>query len=117
MDGDIEIVVQGLRPGEKMYEELFISDSHGTTPIQKVFTADETWIKWSELSKKLDALSFLDSPADRPALRSKLLALAFHGQPSASPDATLTLVDTTSPAEVVGVADSTESFLPATSSS
>ncbi len=79
---DIEIVVEGLRPGEKMYEELFLTDSHASTTIPKVFTADETWMGWAELRKRLDMLLLLDSPSDRNELRLKLLELAFYGQPS-----------------------------------
>ena len=80
-DEDIEILVEGLRPGEKMYEELFITDSHGSTVIPKVFTANEAWINWDTLRMKLDELSYLGNPADREDLRSKLLDLAFYGQP------------------------------------
>ena len=61
-----------------MHEELFITDSFGTTAVQKVFTANETWIEWSELESKLKALSELDSPESRPALRALLLDLAFY---------------------------------------
>ena len=79
-DEDIEILVEGLRPGEKMYEELFITDSHGSTVIPKVFTANEAWINWDTLQRKLDELSYLGNPADRDELRIKLLNLAFYGQ-------------------------------------
>ena len=77
---DIEIEVSGLRPGEKMYEELFITSSHRSTIVPKVFTAEEAWMNWPELQKKLDALSILVSQADRPSLRARLLDLAFYGQ-------------------------------------
>ena len=77
---DIEIVVKGLRPGEKMHEELFVNNTQNTTEIQKVFTANEAWMKWGELSRELEALSYLSHPSDRPELRSRLLKLAFYGQ-------------------------------------
>ena len=37
----IHILEVGLRPGEKMYEELLISDSHTKTNNQKIFKANE----------------------------------------------------------------------------
>jgi len=40
-DGDIEIRVTGLRPGEKLYEELLIGDDMLSTPHQKILRAGE----------------------------------------------------------------------------
>lgn len=79
-EGDIEIEVLGLRPGEKMYEELFISNSCDTTEIKKVSTADEAWMDWALLSPQLEILNAMCQSADREALRKKLLVLAFYGQ-------------------------------------
>lgn len=84
-DKDIEIVNLGLRPGEKMYEELFITDSHTTTSVKRVFTANEAFLPWVDLERRLEYLSRLDSPADRPALRRELLDLAFFGQSTTAP--------------------------------
>ena len=80
-DSDIDIEISGLRPGEKMAEELFITDSHANTIIPKVFTANENSMRWEILSAKLEALAQLDSPGDRSAARRLLLELAFFGQP------------------------------------
>lgn len=74
---DIEIVVNGLRPGEKMYEELFITDNHKRTAVSKVFTADESWMSWDELKIRLDRLQSLQAATERASLRSELLKLAF----------------------------------------
>ena len=79
-ENDIEIVVQGLRPGEKMYEELFISESQIPTGVKKVFSAQESWMRWSELRSELDELITLLEQPDRSGLRAKLLDLAFYGQ-------------------------------------
>jgi len=40
-NGDIEISVTGLRPGEKLYEELLIGDDMLSTPHQKILRANE----------------------------------------------------------------------------
>ena len=45
----IHILEVGLRPGEKMYEELLISDSHTKTNNQKIFQANESFIESSKL--------------------------------------------------------------------
>ena len=77
-DLDIDIEISGLRPGEKMHEELFITDSHVNTIIPKVFTANEYSMQWAKLSPKLKKLRELSDPADRTKLRAKLLDLAFY---------------------------------------
>lgn len=46
-DGDIEIQITGLRPGEKLYEELLLGNDMLTTPHQKILRAQEA--KLSEL--------------------------------------------------------------------
>jgi FlaA1/EpsC-like NDP-sugar epimerase len=48
-DGDIEIVVSGLRPGEKLYEELLIGDEAQATAHPRIMKAHETFLPWSEL--------------------------------------------------------------------
>lgn len=45
----IQIIEVGLRPGEKMYEELLISDSQTETNNQKIFKANESFIKSDQL--------------------------------------------------------------------
>ena len=55
-DGDIEIEITGLRPGEKLYEELLIGDNPKTTSHSKIMKAHETYIPWSELEDKLKTL-------------------------------------------------------------
>ena len=78
-DSDIEIVVEGLRPGEKMYEELFITSEHAETEVPKVFTAEENWLSWNILKLELDELSEKDKRNDRAGIRKQLLELAFYG--------------------------------------
>lgn len=88
-DGDIDIHIEGLRPGEKMYEELFITDSHKPTIVHKVFTASEDYLAWDELVEELDYLSELHKGGKTQELRQRLLDIAFlrvgsplkHGAP------------------------------------
>jgi FlaA1/EpsC-like NDP-sugar epimerase len=55
-DGDIEIEISGLRPGEKLYEELLIGDNPRPTPHQRIMKAHEEFIPWADLENKLNAL-------------------------------------------------------------
>lgn len=55
-DGDIEIVYTGLRPGEKLYEELLIGDNVSDTEHQKIMRAEEQIIDWAELNIILQEL-------------------------------------------------------------
>jgi len=74
-DGDIAIVEQGLRPGEKMYEELFLTDAHSKTSIDKVFTADEPSIAADELARALNQIRSRLGCCDAAAIKRELLAL------------------------------------------
>jgi FlaA1/EpsC-like NDP-sugar epimerase len=55
-EGDIEIALTGLRPGEKLYEELLIGDNPRPTSHSRIMKAHEDFIPWSELEDKLKAL-------------------------------------------------------------
>jgi FlaA1/EpsC-like NDP-sugar epimerase len=52
----IHILEVGLRPGEKMYEELLISDSHTKTNNQKIFQANESFIESSKLKPIIEQM-------------------------------------------------------------
>lgn len=55
-DGDIDIKITGLRPGEKLYEELLIKDNPLPTPVPKIFCAKDDFIKWPELKLQIENL-------------------------------------------------------------
>lgn len=54
--GDIDVHITGLRPGEKLYEELLIGDNPQTTQHPRILTAHETFIPWPQLQQHLAAL-------------------------------------------------------------
>jgi FlaA1/EpsC-like NDP-sugar epimerase len=55
-DGDIAIEVTGLRPGEKLYEELLIGDDPRSTAHPRIMKAHETFLTIDELKPLLDQL-------------------------------------------------------------
>jgi FlaA1/EpsC-like NDP-sugar epimerase len=55
--GDIEIRIVGLRPGEKLFEELLIGEDVSRSEHPKIMRARERMIPWRELLPQLDALS------------------------------------------------------------
>ncbi|MGH1354979.1 MAG: polysaccharide biosynthesis protein [Thalassovita sp.] len=71
-DGDIEIVVTGLRPGEKLIEELLISPDMLTTPHPKILRAQETYLSELEMANALKnlrvAIETLDDDAAREVI-------------------------------------------------
>ncbi|WP_199504283.1 polysaccharide biosynthesis protein [Qipengyuania sp. YIM B01966] len=54
--GDIEIVEVGLRPGEKLYEELLIDAEATPTGHPQIYQARETWIDWDVLVDEMQRL-------------------------------------------------------------
>ena len=54
--GDVEILITGLRPGEKLYEELLIGNNPLATIHPKIFKAQEDSIPWNILEKELTLL-------------------------------------------------------------
>ncbi|ASR07797.1 polysaccharide biosynthesis protein [Rhizobium leguminosarum bv. viciae] len=74
-EGDIELSVTGLRPGEKLYEELLIGDNPKTTEHPRIMKAREDFLLWPELLKKLNALNAVLDRNDMIAARAILAEL------------------------------------------
>jgi FlaA1/EpsC-like NDP-sugar epimerase len=73
LDGDIEIQFTGLRPGEKLYEELLIGDNVVGTAHPKIMRAEELVIDWEQLEQVLSCLSLANENDDCVAARDILL--------------------------------------------
>ena len=72
-EGDIEITYTGLRPGEKLYEELLIGDNVSDTQHQKIMRAKEQVIPWSELNLILQQMEELNDADDCQQVRDILV--------------------------------------------
>jgi FlaA1/EpsC-like NDP-sugar epimerase len=55
--GDIEIIEIGLRPGEKLYEELLIGNNPSPSAHPRILKADESYVGIEKLSQMLDRLA------------------------------------------------------------
>jgi FlaA1/EpsC-like NDP-sugar epimerase len=73
-DGDIEIVVTGLRPGEKLHEELLIGEGLLTTPHPKILRAQEGSLSELEMANALATLRSTVGTGDAAAARAVLAA-------------------------------------------
>jgi FlaA1/EpsC-like NDP-sugar epimerase len=81
-DGDIELHITGLRPGEKLYEELLIGDDPQPTPHPRIMRAREDFLHWPELSRRLAALEKALDDNDIPSARTMLETLVSGYTPS-----------------------------------
>ena len=71
-EGDIEIIFTGLRPGEKLYEELLIGDNVSSTEHKQILRAEEEFLEAKELEMYLKSLSEAEKNRDVEALRNIL---------------------------------------------
>jgi FlaA1/EpsC-like NDP-sugar epimerase len=72
--GDIEIAVTGLRPGEKLYEELLIGNNPEPTAHPRIMKAHEDYLPQPELTRHLSALRSAAVAGDVLAIKSVLQA-------------------------------------------
>jgi len=70
--GDIEILFTGLRPGEKLYEELLIGENPERTPHPRIIRAREADLEWGQLTKAIDDLGSACRDYDKDAVRRML---------------------------------------------
>ena len=69
-EGDIEIIFTGLRPGEKLFEELLIGDDVRDTQHRQIFKANEEYISWEEVEEYLIEIKEASSSSDHIKLRN-----------------------------------------------
>ena len=74
-DGDIEIKYTGLRPGEKLYEELLIGDNVSETDNPLIMRAQEEMLAWDELEPILNDLQIAITNCDQKKLRELLIQI------------------------------------------
>ena len=79
--GDIEIAITGLRPGEKLYEELLIGDDPQVTAHPKIMKAHEEFLSWVDLQQELEKLNVALDTCDGKLIRSMLKKLVPGYQP------------------------------------
>ncbi|MFC2966994.1 polysaccharide biosynthesis protein [Acidimangrovimonas pyrenivorans] len=85
-DGDIEIVTTGLRPGEKLTEELLIGEGLLTTPHPKILRAEESSLSELEVAGALRALRAALASGDSEAGLAMLRRWVDGYQPGGVPD-------------------------------
>ncbi len=80
--GDIEIRITGLRPGEKLYEELLIGDDVQPTHHSRIMKAHEVFLPWSQLEPRLQAIGSAMAAFDMDRTRAHLMELVSGYQPA-----------------------------------
>jgi len=72
-EGDIEIKYTGIRPGEKLYEELLIGNNVSKTDNSMIMRAEENSLNWSELESNLNSLKIAIRENNHQELRNLLI--------------------------------------------
>lgn len=81
-EGDIQIAVTGMRPGEKLYEELLIGDNPKSTVHPRIMKAHEEFIPWGDFEVKLNALEIALNANDVGIIRLLMQQLVEGYAPS-----------------------------------
>lgn len=71
--GDIEIHYTGLRPGEKLFEELLVGENVTATPHPRILSARESCWQWPRLEALLERLSAATEKGDLDGIRNIML--------------------------------------------
>jgi len=88
--GDVEITYVGLRPGEKLYEELFVGEDSVETTHPRIKMARERSMHLSELQRHLEALQAAIAAGDRVKVRATLNGLTAPDRGDDAPVANVT---------------------------
>lgn len=80
-ENDIEIKITGLRPGEKLYEEVLIGDNVQGTAHPRIMTANEKMLSWDELKRLLAELKHACNERNAEQIRQILLTAPTDFQP------------------------------------
>ena len=68
--GDIEIIFTGLRPGEKLYEELLIGENVSKTEHKQILRAEEVFLSIEEIRLYLEKLKIAEKQNDVEELKN-----------------------------------------------
>ncbi len=71
-EGDIAIELSGLRPGEKLYEELLLGDNPSPTLHPRILKAQDDFLPWAQLEGRLAELDLALQHNDVPTIRLQL---------------------------------------------
>jgi len=74
---DIEIVFTGLRPGEKLYEELLIDDAEGETPYESITVGKSTHYDINTLNQDIEKLLELENDKEAQLQQLKQIVPEF----------------------------------------
>ena len=77
-DGEIEIKFTGLRPGEKLYEELLIGDNVSRTDHKQILRAEEEYLSLKDLLGFIDSIKEAELKGDVHSLK-EILSSAVSG--------------------------------------
>ncbi len=80
-NGDIEIIFTGLRPGEKLYEELLIGDNVSKTEHQQILRAQEEFVEKEEIERLIGELKEAEKNNDVLTLKH-IFKQVIHGYES-----------------------------------
>jgi FlaA1/EpsC-like NDP-sugar epimerase len=81
-EGDIEIIFTGLRPGEKLYEELLIGKESDTTEHEKIMKATEETIEYEDLQRYILDLNLAVNESNFEKIREIFLNTVSGYNPS-----------------------------------
>jgi FlaA1/EpsC-like NDP-sugar epimerase len=82
LDGDIAIEVTGLRPGEKLYEELLIGNNPTPTAHSRIMKSHEAFIELADLEAKLGSLEIALDMNNPVRMRDLLREIVVDYSPS-----------------------------------